>query len=386
MNKTLASLALISLTLALGRPTCAEAAPGDSITAHVVWRFQTGGEVNSAPVIADGVLYCGSMNAAFFALDAETGAVKWKFTGALFPVSSKAAVHGDVVCLVSGNTLFGLDRRTGAERWRYSARNYRPVYLMDLTDYHRSSPYIDGDIAFFGDDWGDLNGVDTRTGALAFQYTTGSSRPIRSTPVVNAGVVYFGDWEGAVYAVSIADRKPLWTHTLANCRAYYGAIVSEFVVQDGVLYFGSQHDLFAPLDIATGKEVWRYVDPNKTYLPATPLVRNGNVIIASTIFTNSVICLSRGSVVWSFKGSGIFFTKPAVSDSVLAINSTSFGQTGYLYLLDADSGKLINTVAVERATPSAPAIDGGKLYLGSGDGCIYALNLRELIAPHAGPP
>jgi outer membrane protein assembly factor BamB len=254
---------------------------------------------------------------------------------------------------------------------------------MDLTDYHRSSPFIDGNIAYYGDDLGNLNGVDIATGSLAFQYTTESERPIRSTPIAKSGVVYFGDWEGEVYAVSIADKKLLWQHTPENSRPYYGAIVSEFVIHEGVLYFGSQHDIFTPLDLATGKPVWKFIDANQTYLPSTPFIHNGNVIIASTIRTNAVLCLNRGDIVWSFKSAGVFFTKPVLKDSVLIINSTNFGKTGYLYLLDVNSGKQINKVPIEKASPSAPAVFGDKVYLGAGDGCIYALKYSELITPAA---
>lgn len=375
----LAAFALLSV--AAMPATFGADAPTASITGPAVaWKFDTGKEVLASPVLADGVLYCGSTSYAFYAIDAATGSLVWK-VDAKFPVSAKAAVAGDIVCFECGNILTGVDRKTGTARWEFVARPFRPIASMDLTDYHRSSPVIADNVAYFGDDWGNLNGVDVRDGKLVFQYTTPTQRPIRATPAVHNGVVFFGDWEGEVYAASIADRKLVWQHALQDRRPYYGAIVSEFVVHDGLVYFGSQHDVFAPLDVATGQPAWTFVEPKHTYLPATPLLHEGRAIIATTIFTNSVLCLDRGTIAWAFKGEGIFFTKPVLHGSTLLVNSTNFGGAGYLYLLDVGTGKLVNSLRIERASPSAPAIDDKRAYLGAGDGYLYALKLAELRAP-----
>jgi len=358
----------------------AEAEKPASIASHVSWKFQTDKEVTAGPVIAEGVVYCGSTSGTFFALDVETGEVRWRFSS-LYPISGKAAVSGDLVCFGSGNVLYGLDKKNGQEKWHYVAQGYRPIFSLDLTDYHRSSPVIANGVVYYGDDWGNLNGVDLATGALVFQFTTKSGRPIRATPAISDQVAYFGDWEGEAYAVSLSDKKLRWQYQLENVRPYYGAIVSDFVIHDGVVYFGSQHEIFAPLDAATGKPVWKFTDPNNTYLPSTPLIHDSNVIIASTVYTNAVLCLNHGKTVWSFKADGIFFTKPVLVGQVLIINSTDFGNTGYLYFLDMETGKLINKLSIEKASPSAPAIAGHKLYLGSGDGCIYAIDLHGLLPP-----
>ena len=376
-------VAFVSYALLLSQISGAESEKLASCDTNVAWKFQTGKEVTSAPTVVDGVVYCGSTNGSFFALDAETGQLRWKFS-APYPISGKATVSANLVCIGSGNVLYGLDKQSGQEKWHYAAKSYRPIFSLDLTDYHRSSPVIADGIVYYGDDWGNLNGVDLATGARVFQFTTASGRPIRSTPVVSDNVVYFGDWEGEAYAVSLIDKKLRWTYRLENIRPYYGAIVSEFVIQDGVLYFGSQHEIFAPLDITTGRPVWRFVDANKTYLPSTPLIYDGKVIIGSTVFTNAVLCLNKGETVWSYKAEGIFFTKPVLDGQVLIINSTNFGKTGYLYFLNFKTGTLINKVAIEKASPSSPAISGRKLYLGAGDGCIYALDLNGLL-PTAQP-
>jgi outer membrane protein assembly factor BamB len=372
-------LGLALLLANLVAPAFAADAPVSITSAAVAWKFNAGKEVFATPIVSEGVVYCGSKGGSVFALDAATGAQLWK-ADLKFPVTARAAIAGDTLVVECANALHGFDRKTGQPRWRWIAKPYRPIASMDFTDYHRSSPVIVGNVAYYGDDWGNLNGVNVTDGSLAFQYTTPTQRPIRATPAVHHGVVYFGDWEGEAYAVSLADKKLLWQYGLENRRDYYGAIVSDFVIADGRVHFGAQHDTFAPLDLATGKPAWTFTDANHTYLPATPLVHEGRVIIATTIFTNSVLCLDQGKQAWAFKGEGIFFTTPVLHGSTLIVNSSQFGGPGYLYLLKVGTGKLINKIRIEKAAPSAPAIDGEKVYLGAGDGYLYALNLARLLA------
>lgn len=382
--------ALFALSLFLFSPSAAPAADSISADGPVVWKFQTGKEITAAPVVDRGVVYCGSTNGSFFALDESSGKRVWQFD-APFPLSTRAAIQGDTVCLVSGNQLIALDRADGHERWHFVAQPYRPIFSMDLTDYHRSSPVIADGVVYFGDDWGNLNGLDLASGKPVFRYTTETARPIRATPAIAQGVVCFGDWEGDVYAVRLSDQKLLWQHRDPGVRPYYGAVVSEFRIQDGVVYFGSQHDSFAPLALATGTPVWRYTDPSHTYLPSTPLLHDGKVILGTTIFANAVLCLDQGRVLWNFKADGIFFTAPVVGGPSLVVVSSNFGGTGYLYLLDFASGKLVSRLAIERATPSSPALADGKIFLGAGDGCLYALDFARLAsgspasAPTAAP-
>ena len=44
------------------------------------WSYTTGNEVNSSPVVANGVTYVGSDDGYLYALNASTGALLWSFT------------------------------------------------------------------------------------------------------------------------------------------------------------------------------------------------------------------------------------------------------------------------------------------------------------------
>src|SRR5262249_14342704 len=52
---------------------------GNVATLLPAWSFATGDAVSASPAVVAGVVYIGSWDGYFYALDAATGALKWKF-------------------------------------------------------------------------------------------------------------------------------------------------------------------------------------------------------------------------------------------------------------------------------------------------------------------
>jgi outer membrane protein assembly factor BamB len=78
----------------------------------------------NSPIVSDGVVYVGSSNGKFYALDAATGAAKWTLD-----VGSAYGFSEYEMPAISGNTIFvpttkgdlvALDKNTGVEIWRYT--------------------------------------------------------------------------------------------------------------------------------------------------------------------------------------------------------------------------------------------------------------------------
>jgi len=73
----LAAASLLAATTAV-TTLAADAQPASITGPAVAWKFDTGREVVASPLLADGILYCGSTGYAFYAIDAATGALVWK--------------------------------------------------------------------------------------------------------------------------------------------------------------------------------------------------------------------------------------------------------------------------------------------------------------------
>jgi len=345
---------------------------------NILWKFTASGSVQCLPIVRGNIVFFGDMTGNFYAVDTRSGTEVWSCR-VMYPINSRAVIKGNVVCFEAGNALYGIDTKEGVLLWCYKPSNSDPNISVDLTDYHHSSPVIENDVAYFGDEYGTINGVNIKTGKAVFKYTTPDKKVIRSTPVVKDNVIYFGDWDGTVYAVAISTKSLKWKYKMANTREKYGAIVSEMVIKDNLLYFGSQHDTYDPIDILTGKPKWSFTDPDKTYLPTTPVFYKKDLIVGSTINANKIYCFSDGKVKWTVPTKGVFFVKPVIyQDSILIMNSSAFGKTGYLYFVNCRTGKMINEVAIEEATPASIVIAENKLLLGRKDG-LMAIDFKPFL-------
>ena len=113
--------------------------PGNVASLQEVWTFPTGDAVTASPTVVDGVIYIGSWDGFFYALDAHSGAMRWKFQvdcqNTLVPVppqclasgqqppprffsqggliTSSAAVIAGKVYFAAGKTLYSLNAKDG---------------------------------------------------------------------------------------------------------------------------------------------------------------------------------------------------------------------------------------------------------------------------------
>src|SRR6202171_1885733 len=53
--------------------------PKNASSLKLAWSFKTGDAVSASPTVVNGVVYVGSWDGYFYALDADTGSLIWKF-------------------------------------------------------------------------------------------------------------------------------------------------------------------------------------------------------------------------------------------------------------------------------------------------------------------
>lgn len=73
-------------------------------------RFRTEDAVYASPLISDGILYIGSMDSTFYAIDAKSGREKWRYPSGA-GIQSTAAIDDHLVFFESGDRLLALAKR-----------------------------------------------------------------------------------------------------------------------------------------------------------------------------------------------------------------------------------------------------------------------------------
>ncbi len=289
------------------------------------WRFQVPGSMVGVPAIANGMVYLGSSDDAFSALDASTGAVRWRVWLCSQRCAQPAIANG-VVYLGSNisptDGLFSaLDASTGAVRWQ-----------VQISESQVATPVVANGVVYVGTTGG-VVALDSRTGALRWHSQPGSAS--FSRPVVANGVVY---------ADSEADQS------------------------------------VSALDASTGAVRWRFTAPFPTAgeFPAAPTVEQGvvyAVFVHNGAFaspTSSIYALdaTTGAVRWSVHDSKNAYSTPAVADGVIYLSA--LGRA--VMALDARTGAVRWRFSTDVASDAVPAVANGVVYAGFADGAVGALD------------
>jgi hypothetical protein len=94
-------------------------------TNQILWRFNTGGPVDS-PVVSDGIVYFGSLDDNFYALNASNGDFLWNYTTRANVLSPAAIAEGRVYFGSEDFNVYALNASTGEFIW-----SFKTGYFVD---------------------------------------------------------------------------------------------------------------------------------------------------------------------------------------------------------------------------------------------------------------
>jgi outer membrane protein assembly factor BamB len=431
-------LLLCVITLSLGLPApCLDASTFRGSPEHtgvydaaelakfsqVKWKFHTAGPVISSPAFSGRVVFLGSTDGNFYAIDQESGALKWKFE-AKSRITSSAAVSGGLVYFgaYDGN-FYALDAATGQLNWKFQTageRRFAAKHLHGLQpaaenmpdpfDFYLSSPVVWNGGVFFGSGDGNIYALNAASGALHWKFKTGDV--VHASPAIADGTLFVGSWDTYFYALDVVSGKEKWRFKTGDDPDTHNqvGIQSSAAVVDGVVYFGCRDSNFYAVDARTGRKKWAF--PNHgSWVISSPAVKDGKVYFGTSdsgLFHS--LDAKTGSPVFSLKFQGWpMFSSPAIAGNMLYIGS----QMGKLIAIDlagqktawmfATDGAMQNgpTFTKPDGTPnydaafvsdfyddivagvskmmslgkifSSPVVVDGVIYFGSTDGNLYAL-------------
>ena len=151
----------------------------------------------------DGIVYFGSNDKGFYALDAETGRLMWRFQTKNIVLSPFPVTYKTYVYFSSWDRgLYCLDKLTGELKWVYK-----------LGEYAISGIRIYDGILYVGSMDKNLYAINAETGELARKFPTKDM--VTAAPAFKDGVLFFGSWDCCLYAIT-TDGKEKWKFTTSN--------------------------------------------------------------------------------------------------------------------------------------------------------------------------
>jgi outer membrane protein assembly factor BamB len=347
------------------------------LSGNISWSFPTGSAIHSSPAVVDGVVYFGSRDSRFYAVDAVTGRQLWAFPTGSWVESSPAVVGGVVYFGCNDSNFYALDAKTGGLKWQYDSQ-----YAV------RSSPAVANGTVYFGTDDFQVVALDAATGKVVWRKNTDDA--VVSSPAVSKGIVAVGSADGMFLTFNAGNGRSRLEYISGT------ALSTSPAIKDGVAYFVDAFSQFHAID--TSKKNWLW--ENKTrfywnalylygvaprppaasgYLWSLPLAFGNNAASSAAISDNNAylglgkdvisIDLTTHMIAWTFKTGKTVNSSPAIAGDVLYAAS----QDGYLYALDKTTGTRLWELNLGKTITSSPAVVDGMLYIGCDDGSLYAI-------------
>jgi len=307
-----------------------------------VWQRFIGGQIEFPPVAVDGRLYIAQLQGNFVTLDGDTGKTLWRrrFVGRC-SAASPTVVDGVIYqAYLPAPCAYGprgvpsfvaaMDADTGRILWRFP------------TGPTESSTLVVNGVLYFGDWDGYVYAVDLRTHKLRWRYAVDGE--IDSSPAYAGGTIYIGTNGGSVYALNARTGGLRWR--FSGGGEYFYATPS---VAYGRVFIGNTSGSLYALNATTGAELWRqYVG---TYVYTSAAVWRGRVYVGSYDGTFAAYNARTGDPIWRFSASAAIHGAPAVMDGLVYFSTCSLcgarGSRGSkqgprnTYALDAQTGRVV---------------------------------------------
>jgi outer membrane protein assembly factor BamB len=265
----------------------------------------------------------------FYALDSTTGLEKWRYEADdknIYMGYSAPAVTKEGVYFGGTGGLYVLDLNTGQEKWRFEVDgnvHVVPVIADGLVYFGNNDPSGRGGTYLYA--------LDSTTGEEKWKFHANEDGIVTSPAVVD-DVVYVTTWAGGLYALDARTGQVKWQY---NPR--FGLITSPAVAYDTV-YITDGGDLHA-VNNSTGQQKWRYHTDGS--LSTSPVIAGRTVYFLSTRAKDTIPFITKpisegflyavdaqtGRDKWKFEVEALFAYEPAIADEVIYFG----GEDGYLY-------------------------------------------------------
>lgn len=257
-------------------------------------------------------------------------------------------------------------------RWVNKAASANHHYVVP-----KSAPRAQNGLIYFGTDSGEMRCVDGASGEMRwnFKITAGKHKGIWSTPYVTPEFVFFGGYDGNLYALCAESGREMWRYVepdwIGSSPAYAADLNFVFV---GVEYASpTRGGGVAAIDAKTGHKVWEF--PVRCYVHGSPAYAGDPSLVLCGTNDGELLALDArtGALRWKFQTNGAIKHAPALDPERRQVVFGSFD--GSIRGVTLDSGELKFCIQTGNAVYTTPLIDGARAYCGSTDKYLYVIDL-----------
>ena len=217
----------------------------DTSGVEVVWQYETGSLITSAPTVAKNQVYVSTVGGELMSLNIKSGKMNWSWQAG-GAIHSTPAVKGARVVIGSvDSTISCISTKTGEVLWQ--TQSSAPVF---------SSALIDGRKVYMGNGDGDFQALSLRNGKQKWVFTGGSGY-IETKPVLSHGKIMYGAWDESIYALNARNGRLQWQWSDGRSGVLYSPAACWPVAADDKLFIVAPDRVMSAINIENGETAWR---------------------------------------------------------------------------------------------------------------------------------
>lgn len=272
--------------------------------------------------------------------------------------------------------------------WKFQSEDPAHFYIAP-----KSTPALDAKKLYVGSDVGIFWALNQADGSIAWSRKVGLHPPgkgIFSSPAISGKTVYFGAYDGNVYALDTEAGTPRWIFFDADWIGSSPAIAEDL----GLLFIGLEFGLIrkrggiAAIDLKTGEKKWEDRAPMFTHASPRYIKETQQVAIGSNDGTVYLYNAKNGELVWRFdtikensaealdSGFGTHDIKAAVAYDHER-DYLVFGTfNGEIYIIARENAEVVAKHKSDFGYLSTPLIYNGHVYASSIDKHLYCIDIE----------
>jgi len=317
-----------------------------------LWTYEAKTDIESTAAVVEDTVYIGTGNDRLLALDLASGKPKWTYKTE-DSITSGICVHdGRVFFGDVGGTFHAVDAKTGEKIWTFASEGQ----II-------SSANISGDGVLFGSYDATLYCLEAATGKK--KWTFQADAQVHASPCVFKGRVTIAGCDMMLRFISLKtgeeDASVALGSNVASSPAYF----------DGKVYVGTLDGTLRCVDVSRLAIAWEVAGENLGEVHASPAAGSWGAIFSTR--GGTVIRISPdGKEKWRFSTKGANDSSPVVVGRRVFFGSGD----GKLYALDLESGEPVWRFAAGSAISSSPAVGRERLVIAAEDGAIYCFGAK----------
>lgn len=237
------------------------------------------------------------------------------------------------------------------------------LWTFTSDDEVRSSPLSEREVVFFGSYDTNLYALNGKSGDFIWKASTKAG--ICSSPALHDEMVLVGSEDNYLYAFDARRGIQLWTYRSG------AAIRSSPKVHKNMVFIGSDDQYIYALQADSGQVVWKYRTWN--FVRSSAAFAHGLMFIGSSDGNLYALDTMNGTLRWKLHTLGAIIGTPLVARNNVIVGSMD----NYIYAVDVDTGYTSWRYECQRSVSSSPAMAGERVVFGSSDGFLYCLDAHS---------